>query len=110
MTKHSWRPPASSRNKGKSSNKSNKSERAGRNRWLKYVTDSHLEWLMDTVDRQRRGVLMSDEDAEHYTVIKEQAETFMAQAEAGNWSEADKRIRMLAWHGSNIVVRQDVTP
>ena len=101
MTKHSWRPPASSRNKA--SNKSNKSERAGRNRWLKYVTDSHLEWLMDTVDRQRRGVLMSDEDAEHYTVIKEQAEAFMAQAKTEHWSEADKRARMLAWSDTYIV-------
>ena len=98
------KPPASSRNKA--SNKFNKSERTGRNRWLKFVTDSHLELLMELVDQQRRGVLMSDEDAEHYTVIKEQAETFMAQAEAGNWSEEDKRVRMLAWHGSNIVVRQ----
>ena len=82
--------------------KSNKPD----NSWLKYVTDSHLEWLMDTVDRQRRGVLMSDEDAEHYNIIKEQAETFMAQAELEHWSEADKRVRRLAFHGSNIVVRQ----
>ena len=103
MTKHSWRPPAASRNKA--SNKFNKSERAGRNRWLKFVTDSHLEWLMDTVDRHQHGVLMSDEDAECYTVIKEQAETFMAQAELEHWSEEDKRVRMLAFHGSNIVER-----
>lgn len=95
--KHGWRPPAFSRDKT--------SDRSGRNSWLKFVTDSHLEWLMDTVDRQRRGTLMNKEDVEHYAIIKEQAETFMARAKLENWSEADKRARMLAWHGSRIVGR-----
>lgn len=90
MTKHTWRPPAFSR--GKSSNKSNKPD----NTWLKFVSDSHLEWLMDMGDRIRRGELLDAEDAECYTVIQEQAETFMTQAEAERWSEEDRRVHM-AW-------------
>ena len=93
--KHVWRPPAFSRDK---SNKSG-------NTWLKYVTDSHLEWLMDAIDRMQRGEVLNDEDAECYSVIKEQAETFMEQAKLENWSEEDKRVRMLAWHGSNMTGR-----
>lgn len=72
------------------------------NTWLKFVCDSHLEWLMDMIDRIRRGELLSDEDAEHYSVIQEQAETFMAQAEAGNWTEDERRVRMVnAWWEDN---------
>ena len=93
------------RNPFKTSNKlSDPSGPRPDNSWLKYVTDSHLEWLMDTVDMQRRGVLMSREDAEHYAIIKEQAETFMARAKAEHWSEADKRARLLAWDDEYIVV------
>ena len=88
--KHGWRQPAFS---------SDPSGPRPDNRWLKYVTDSHLEWVMDIVDRIRRGEVLDDEDAECYSVIKEQAETFMALAKLENWSEEDKRIRMLAWHG-----------
>ena len=93
--KHVWRPPAFSRDK---SNKSG-------NTWLKYVTDSHLEWLMDAIDRMQRGEVLDDEDAECYSVIQKQAEKFMEQAKLENWSEEDKRVRMLAWDGSGIVGR-----
>ena len=92
--KHPWRPPASSRILP--FNKFNKDERSGRNRWLKYVTGPHLEWLMDTVDRQRRGIRMNKEDSEHYNIIKAQAEEFMAEAMEQRWTDADKRDRSLA--------------
>lgn len=94
--KHVWRPPAFSRDK---------SNKPGKPAWLKFVTDSHLEWLMDAIDRMQRGELLDDEDAECYSVIQKQAETFMEQAKLENWSEEDKRVRMLAWHGSGIVGR-----
>ena len=94
--KHVWRPPAFSRDR---------SNKSGKPAWLKFVTDSHLEWLMDMVDRIRRHEALDDEDAECYSVIKEQAETFMARAKLENWSEEDKRVRMLAWHGSNMTGR-----
>ncbi len=72
-------PPAFYR--GKPDNKFNKSERSGRNRWLKYVCDSHLELLMMLVDQQRRGERLSRTDGFHYTIIKEQAEDIMAKAD-----------------------------
>jgi len=78
---------------------------SGKPAWLKYVTDSHLEWLMDAIDRLERGEALDDEDAECYSVIEKQAETFMARAKLENWSEEDKRVRMLAWDGSGIVGR-----
>ena len=84
--KHVWRHPAFSRNK---SNKPN-------NAWLPFVCDSHLEWLMDAIDRLQRGEVLDAEDTEHYNIIKEQAERFMVQAEAEGWPEDDRRLRM-AW-------------
>ena len=80
------------KNPFKTSDKSNKSDNA----WLPFVCDSHLEWLMDMMDRMRRGEVLDNEDAEHYAIIQEQAERFMAQAEAENWTEDDRRLRM-AW-------------
>lgn len=107
MTKHSWRPPASSRNKSfNKSNKFYKDERSDRNRWLKFVTDPHLELLMALVDQQRRGKPLSRTDSFHYCAIKEQAEDIMAAAKAEHWSEADKRARMLAWDDAYIVVKR----
>ena len=90
--KHPWRQPAFS------------SDPSGpNNSWMLFVCDPHLELLMELVDMQRRGVLMSREDAEHYAIIKEQAETFMARAKAEHWTEEDKRARMLASQSSNLV-------
>ena len=97
MTKHSWRPPAPSRNKSGGPKPDNS--------WLKFVHDSHLEWLMDMVDRVERGEVLDDEDSEHYAIIKEQALTFMARAKAENWTEADKSARMLAWQSSTLAGR-----
>ena len=91
--KHVWRPPAFSRDK---SNKSG-------NTWLKFVCDSHLEWLLSFVairttprEELQRGEVLGVEDTERYNIIKEQAERFMEQAEAENWTEDDRRLRM-AW-------------
>ena len=81
--KHGWRPPAFSRDKPNNS-------------WLKFVCHPHLELLMSLDDQQRRGISLSREDNYHYIAIQEQAEEFMAQAEAEHWTEADKRARMLA--------------
>ena len=94
MSQHRWRPPASSHILP--FNKFNKDERGGRNRWLKFVTDPHLEYLMDMEDRVRRGELLDDEAVEHYNIIKAQAEEFMAEAFDQRWTDADKRDRMLA--------------
>ena len=92
--KHPWRQPAFS------------SDPSGpNNSWLKYVCDPHLELMMDLVDQQRRGQRLSKEDSHYYIAIKEQAEAFMAQARTEHWSEADKRARMLAFHGSNLTGR-----
>lgn len=99
------KPPAFYR--GKSGNKSfNKDERSGRNAWLKFVTDPHLELLMELVDQQRLATPLSREDSFHYCAIKEQAEDIMAAAKAEHWTEADKRVRMLAWDDAYIVVKR----
>ena len=73
-----------------------KSNKPGKSAWLPFVCDSHLEWLMDAIDRIQRGEVLDAEDTEHYNIIKEQAERFMAQAEAERWPEDDRRLRM-AW-------------
>lgn len=65
------------------------------NSWLKYVCESHLEWLMDLVDRMRRGELLDDEDAFDYNSIREQAETIMTIAIAENWSKEECRVNMI---------------
>ena len=82
--------------------KSNKPD----NSWLKFVTDPHLELLMELVDQQRRGQRLSKEDSHYYITIKEQAEAFITQAAAERWTEADKRARMLAWDDAYIVVKR----
>ncbi len=88
--KHPWRPPAFSRDKT--------SDKSGRSEWLKFVCNTHLEWLMDMVDRVQRGEPLSDEDTEQYSVIREQAETIMAQAGAESWTEEERRECMVdAW-------------
>ena len=66
------------------------------NRWLRYVTDPHLSLLMSLVDQQRRGERLSREDSYHYCAIKEQAEDMMATADSEQWTEEDRRVRMLA--------------
>ena len=96
MTQHRWRQPAFS---------SDPSGPRPDNAWLKFVTDSHLELLMELVDQQRRGQRLSKEDSHYYIAIKEQAEEFMAQAKREHWSQQDRRDRMLAWHSSNLAGR-----
>jgi len=93
------------RNPFKTSNKlSDPSGPRPNNAWLKFVTDSHLDLLMELVDQQRRGQPLSKEDSHYYIAIKEQAEAFMEQAKTEHWSEADKRARLLAWSDEYIVV------
>ena len=65
------------------------------NPWIPFVCDSHLEWLLDMMDRLQRGEELDAEDTEHYNIIREQAYTFMAQAEVENWSEEERRVRMI---------------
>ena len=72
------------------------------NSWVKYVCDSHLEWLMSWVPIRttprgelQRGKELDVEDTERYNIIKEQAEMFMAQAKAEKWTEDERRVRMV---------------
>ena len=91
--KHPWRQPAFS------------SDPSGpNNSWMPFVCDPHLELLMELVDQQQRGELLSREDSFHYIAIKEQAEEFITQARTERWTEEDKRARMLAWDDAYIVV------
>ncbi len=64
------------------------------NSWLKFVTDAHLDWLMDMILRMQRGEVLDADEAECYNIIKEQALTFMAQAEAEHWSEEERLVRV----------------
>jgi hypothetical protein len=87
VTKHSWRQPASFRDKTPVPSDS---------RWIEFVNDDHLLWLMEWIPGgvlqlkyEREGgdkYVMDADELECYNHIKEQAETLMARPDAEHWT------------------------
>ncbi len=96
MTKHSWRQPASFRDKTHAP-----SDRSAT--WVAFVNDDHLLWLMEWIPggvpqlkHEREGgdrYVMDTDEFECYNHIKEQAEALMARPDAEHWTAAARTKR-----------------